>query len=209
MTNIFNSDKPLFKLCEKIFYLSVLNLLTIICCIPLITIGASISALYCCTFKILQDEEPHIIKLFFKSFKNNFKQSTIVHLILLLIASLLLYDLYFTHFIVHTSYAFNTVLTYCFIIFSCLYLMASLYVYPLLAKFYNSTRNILRSAFFISIRHLLYTILLLLITYFPIMLSYIYLEFLAPVLTFYTLIGISATAYFKSYFFELVFEKYL
>lgn len=208
MQSIFNSDNPLFQLCEKIFQLMILNFLTLVCCIPIITSGASITALYCCTFKLLQEQESHIIKCFFKSFKENIKQSIVITLILVLSAFILLYDLYFTQFIQHSSETVNTILLYCFIILAILYIMISLYVYPLLAKFYNSTFNILRNAFFISIRHILYTALFLVITYFPLVLSFMYLEFLPPVLTFYTLIGISVMAYIKSYFYELVFNKY-
>lgn len=208
MQNIFNSDNPLFQLCERIFQLMILNFLTLICCIPIITSGASITALYCCSFKLLQEQEPHIIKCFFKSFKENLKQSVFITLVLFLFASILLYDFYFTQFIQHASANINTFLLYCFIILAILYVMVSLYVYPLLAKFYNSTFNIFRNAFFISIRHILYTALLLVITYFPFALSIMYLEFLPLVLTFYTLIGVSVMAYIKSYFYELIFNKY-
>mgnify|MGYP000763200386 FL=1 len=69
-----------------------LNILTLICCIPVITIGASLTALNYVTLKLVRDEEGYVTKAFFKSFKQNFKQATIIWLILLLVIALLLGD---------------------------------------------------------------------------------------------------------------------
>ena len=64
--------------------LVALNLLWIICSIPVITAGASTTALFYCTLKIHKDGDCRAFKDFFKSFKQNFKQSTLVWLLMIL-----------------------------------------------------------------------------------------------------------------------------
>lgn len=64
--------------------LMILNIVFIICCLPIVTIGASLTALHYVTLKMVRNEESYIVKSFFKSFKQNFKQATIINLIMLL-----------------------------------------------------------------------------------------------------------------------------
>ena len=72
--------------------LFMLNVVFVICCLPVVTIGASLTALHYVTLKMARNEESYIIRSFFKSFKQNFKQSTIINLIMLLIAGVLYFD---------------------------------------------------------------------------------------------------------------------
>ena len=67
----------------------ILNLLTLICCIPIITAGDAMTALYYMTVKMVKNEECYIVKGYFKSFKENFKQATIIWLIALLVGIIL------------------------------------------------------------------------------------------------------------------------
>ena len=85
---MFNPDNPLMRALGKLADLVILNFLTIICSIPIFTIGASITACYYCTVKITKDEESYIWKDFFKSFKLNFRQSTVIWLINLILISI-------------------------------------------------------------------------------------------------------------------------
>ena len=73
--------------------LLLLNFLCILCCIPIVTAGASITALYYVTLKMARDEESYIVRSFFRSFKQNFKQATIINIIMLLTAAVLFIDL--------------------------------------------------------------------------------------------------------------------
>lgn len=63
--------------------LMILNLLCIICCIPIVTIGPALSAKYAVAMRIVRHEEPTIVKPFFKAFKENFKQSLIAWIIMM------------------------------------------------------------------------------------------------------------------------------
>lgn len=83
MNRLFNIDNPVMQFLSKMFDLIVLNLIFILSCIPIITIGASISALYYVCLKMLRGEDPYIWQNFWKSFRQNFKQSTVVWLLFL------------------------------------------------------------------------------------------------------------------------------
>lgn len=80
---MFRIDGKFFGALSKLADLVILNILFLACCLPVVTIGASITALYAVTKKMAEDREGYIFKGFFISFKDNFKQSTIMWLILL------------------------------------------------------------------------------------------------------------------------------
>ena len=81
MGRIFSLDSPLFSFLNKVADLILLNILTMICCLPIITIGASMTALHYVVLKMVRDEESYIVRSYFKSFRQNFKQATIIWLI--------------------------------------------------------------------------------------------------------------------------------
>ena len=68
MNRLFNIDNPIMQFISKIFDLVLLNLLFILFSIPVITAGASLSALYYVSLKILRGEDPYIWQNFFQSF---------------------------------------------------------------------------------------------------------------------------------------------
>ena len=76
-------DNKFFVFMGRVADLMILNILCIICCIPIITIGASVTAMYYVTLKMTRNEESYIVRSFFKSFKENFKQATVIWLVAL------------------------------------------------------------------------------------------------------------------------------
>ena len=83
MSNFFNMDNGLFRALGKLADLMLLNILFLVCSLPIFTIGASFTAMYYVTLKLAENEEGYIARGFLKSFKQNFKQATIIWLILL------------------------------------------------------------------------------------------------------------------------------
>lgn len=81
--NIFNPDNKIANFLTKIMYLAWLNFLWLICSLPIITIGASTTAVYYTAMRMTRDDEGYITKDFFHSFKENFLQATGVWLIVL------------------------------------------------------------------------------------------------------------------------------
>ena len=93
MDRLFNMDNKFFTVMGRVADLIMLNVVFLICCLPIVTIGASLTALHYVTLKMARNEESYIIRSFFKSFKQNFKQATIINLIMLLFGGLLYLDL--------------------------------------------------------------------------------------------------------------------
>ena len=58
---LFNLDSPVMVFLSKVANLMILNVLTIICCIPIFTAGAAITALYYVTIKMARGDDPYIL----------------------------------------------------------------------------------------------------------------------------------------------------
>lgn len=92
--NLFNMDGPVFRFLGKLADLMILNVVFLICCLPIVTIGASLTALNYVSLKMAEGEEGYIVKSFFKSFRQNFVQSTLMWLITLAAGLILCLDFY-------------------------------------------------------------------------------------------------------------------
>src|SRR5699024_4265371 len=79
------NDNIVVRALGKIFDLMCLNILWLVCSIPVITVGASTTALYTVVLKMVKNEEGYILKDFLKAYKSNFKQSTIAWIMILMI----------------------------------------------------------------------------------------------------------------------------
>lgn len=93
MDRFFNMDNKFFTFMSRVADLIILNLLCIVCCIPVVTIGPSIAAMFYVTLKMVRNEESYIVRGFFKSFKQNLKQGIVINLIMLVAALLLYFDI--------------------------------------------------------------------------------------------------------------------
>lgn len=86
MGRIFDMDSPVMRFLGRLADLMILNLVTLLCCLPVVTIGASLTAMHYVLLKMVRNEESYIVRSFFKSFKENFKQATVIWLIILLLS---------------------------------------------------------------------------------------------------------------------------
>lgn len=207
MNRFFNMDNKFFVFMGRIADLIILNLLCIICCIPIITAGASITAMYYVTMKMVRNEESYIVKSFFKSFKQNFKQATIIHIILLVTAIMLYLDI---NIVKNIEGTLTKVLTCIFIAFTFLYALILLYIYPLLAKFYNSIKNTFSNALLMAIRHLPYTFLMLIISLVPIAIFFVpSVRIQSTLIMIFFLMGFAVIAFCNSKFLVKIFDNYV
>lgn len=207
MERFFNMDNKFFSFMGKVADLCMLNLVCILCCIPVVTAGASLTALYYVTLKMIRNEEAYIFRSFFKSFKQNFRQATVINLIMLAAAFVLYLD---TKIVGGMETSTGKVLGIIFALFTLIYLIVFLYVYPLLAKFYNSIKNTFKNAFLMGIRHLPYTFLMLVICACPLLILLIpSFQVLSIMLMLFVLLGPAVIAYCNSWFFVRIFDKYI
>lgn len=165
----FSYDSPFGQLFIKIAYGCCLNVLWFICCIPIVTIGASTTALYYTSFKIAKDEGSYITTMFFRSFKQNFKQATIIWLIMLVTGVLIVADFVLLSRLRATSTGtvavMWTLLLAVTIACSILYAIVLAYIFPLLSICSNTTPNMFKNAFLFGTHYLFVTILVFFIHY--------------------------------------------
>ena len=191
----------------KVADLCLLNLVCLACCIPIVTAGASITALYYVTLKMVRNEESYIFRSFFKSFKQNFRQATIIHLIMVAAAVLLYLD---TNIVKVMGEPMSQIMSVIFAVFTLVYAMILLYLYPILAKFYNSVKNTFTNAILMAIRHLPYTIIMLIICALPLLIFFVpSLQMQMTLILLLLLFGMAVIAYLNSFFLVKIFDKYI
>lgn len=92
MSNLFDQDNMFFTIMGVLFDLIILNVLTLLCCIPIVTAGASFTAMHNVLWHMVRHEETYVSRQFFDSFKRNLKQSLLPWLAFLLAAAVLTVD---------------------------------------------------------------------------------------------------------------------
>lgn len=207
MGRLFDMDNKFFRFMGRLADLCILNVLCILCCIPVVTAGASITAMFYVTMKMVRNEEAYIARSFFKSFKENFRQATVINIIMLVIAGVLYVDFRVAKSMPGTA---STVFQYLFLIFAILYVMLFTYIYPVLAKFYNSIKNTFRNAILMSVRHLPYTVLMIIVSICPVLVFYIQsARAQSMLLLLLIMVGFALIAYINSFFFVKIFDRYV
>ena len=174
---LFNYDNPVWRFIGKLGDLVLLNLLWLICCIPVFTAGAATTAVYYVTLKLVRDDDGSTIKSFFHSFTQNFKQATVMSAVFGAMTLILLF--------------------------------VTTYIFPLQARFYNTVKRTLFNAFFMSVRHLLQTISMLIIDGLVVAGVYVALYMVPQVSMLLLLFGFPLIAFINSYFFTEIFKKYI
>lgn len=205
MSSFFNMDSPVMRFLSRVCDLMILNLLCLICCIPIITIGASITALYSVTLKMVKGEETYIVKGFFHALKQNFKISTIIWLILAVVGLILAFDFKATQLFQGNMQKVFRILIGAV---STFYLLLLSYVFPYVARFENTIRNSMKNAMLISILNLPYTVAIVLIPILAVLATLINGTTLMYGSLAWILLGISCIALAHSYMFRKVFAKY-
>ena len=159
----FSYDSKFSQVMLKFCYACWLNLLWMVCSIPVVTLGAATTALYYVTLKLARGEEGNVTAMFFRSFRENFKQATVLWLILLAFGLFLGADgwvLYHLRQTVQGPLAITlTILLAVVIAAAVLYVIVLLYVFPLIASVKNTNRAMLKNSFLIGTHYLFATIL--------------------------------------------------
>ena len=206
MSDLFNQDNAFNRVMTRIFDLALLNILWTVCCLPVITIGASSIAIYTVTLKMIKNEEGSLAGSFFKAFRENFRQSVPVTLVLIAGIALLTADFH----ILRGKADANSSLIYGVNLVLLLFLTAIFsYVFPLLAKFENTVRNTFSNAWKIAATHIGETFLLVLINCIPFLLLLFFPAAFARVFWIWLLLGTSSSALADSYFLNKIFAEFI
>lgn len=162
--SFFRLDSPLMRGLSQLADLMLLNVLAVICSIPVFTLGASASALYYAVGH-LQEDEGTPMRDFFRAFRQNFAQATVIWLILLACgAALLLATLYYLAVNMTGGVILLTITCLAWLLWSFLFS----WVFPLQSKFENTVRNTLSNALLLSLGYFPRSFLMALINAVPV-----------------------------------------
>ena len=208
MKSILSPEGALFRIVERLTNLVVLNLLYLIFCIPIVTIGPATTALHYVTLKYAANQEERVWAPFIHSFKQNLKQGMIVGVISTLLGLGLAWALWFNYYNLQSGDAFAMTMLVMAGLSCVIYLMIMGYIYPLLARYDNGLKQMFRTAMLLAIRHLPATVCMAIISAAPIiLLMYTPTTFMLA-LTFYFFIGFATIAFLQDKLMHRIFIQY-
>ena len=205
MNRLFNLDNPFMQFLFRVSDLIILNLIFMLSCIPIVTIGASISALHSVCLKIVRGQESYMWQGFWKAFRQNFKQGTILWIISILLFIFINMDYTILNaadipFFSYVKVALGTVSAILFSMF--------IYVFPIIAHFKCTIRQAIKNALFMTIGHLPFSIILVVMYSLIFLLATWNVKTLALVIAVATICGFSVVTLTACIIFDRIFKKY-
>lgn len=200
---LFNLDSPLMQFLTKVANLMILNIITLLLCLPIVTAGPAITALYYVTLKMAKGDDPYIVQNYFKSFKQNFCQGMIIWLIMLLVIVIIAVDLV-ALFSGAMSGQIVNILKIVICVLSILLLLGGLYIFPVLSRFDNTVKQTIKNSYLMAIMSLPRAVLILVFHLVPVLAVLVSTNALPIVF----LLGFSTVAYWSSLQFVKIFKRF-
>lgn len=198
---MFKLDSPFMNFLNKVADIMILNILVLLCSLPIVTMGASITAGYYIAFKMVKNEESYIVRGFFKSFKENFRQSTIMWFIMLAVAGLLAADF---KIMTDSGIDFAQWMVIAVLTVTILLAMGAVYIFPMQARFSNTIKNTIRNSYLMALSHIPSTFVFIVSFAAPVALLY----FVPQALPLIFLLAFGLMIYLKSILYLKVFKPY-
>ena len=206
MGGIFRQDSKFTMALNRIVDVVVLNVIFLLTCIPIITIGASLTAMYGVTLKWAKHEEPYVVRTFFRIWKENFVQSTICWVIEIFVFLILAMDVRICTFMTGGTQTLLLVVTG---ILGLLWLISVTFVFPIIAKFELPIKNILINSICMPLSNLMAAITVLAINVLPLLIA-ISSSVIFYLWVYLLIMGWFATvAYGESFFINRIFGMFI
>lgn len=198
--NIFDESSPFQRFLNKAADLLILNILTLIMCLPVITAGAALTAMHYVLLKMVRDEEGYIVKSFFRSFKRNFRQATVLWVMFVLLAALMASNLML---VLQGSGRYPIWLPSSILVVAVLEIMFMIYTFAMLSRFENTIFQTLVNAVTLTFAELPRSIEMAVITIVPLA-AFFRFTVMLPVLI---LFGLSVPGYACAMVYDPVFRR--
>ena len=205
MGRLFNLDSPLMVFLSKVADLMILNIITLFLCIPIITAGDAMTALYYMTIKMVRGEDCYIVRGYFKSFKENFKQSTIIWLIVAALGVVWWIDYRVSGLM---GQGISDVFRIIFLLLGFLLLSVIIYVFPLTARYENSISATFKNAIILTVAKLPYTFIMVAVLVIAVLASLWNTMMIMMALPLWFIFGVSLIAWVNSYLLRRVFTVF-
>ena len=205
MKNLFRWDNPLIQLLTALADVILTNLLCLICCLPVVTAGASIAATYKVMLNLSQDTGGGIWNTFFTAFRENFKQATAVWLITLLVGASLVCDYILVQ--LYFQGGLHTALLIVVAVLTFLALAILAYLYPPMIRYQNTLREHLHNAMILCIYKFPKTILMVVLHALPFALALLLPAAFLYTILFWVLMGFALIPLADVIILKPVFEE--
>ena len=180
MGSVSEKTNQFFAFTESVGELIILNFWTILCCIPIVTIGASIAAMHDVLIRKKRNEPYTITGSFFRAFKNNFRHATGTWLVFAGIFLFLLWDYELLNQAADRIPGFVEIIVLALMFIS---IAALQWAFVLVARYSISVRTTIGYAFTRIIAFPIRTLLLLAVTLIPLYLI-VYYPITTPIMLF-------------------------
>jgi uncharacterized membrane protein YesL len=199
---IISIDSPIMSFLNKVSDIIILNILYIVFSLPIITIGATTTASFAVTSKLIKDGEISIIRAFFSEFKRNFKTSTLCWLIMIIMGSILIFDFLIAF---HFPSTLQITLRIMVVMLGLIYLFTFLYLFQYIANFKSKMLISFKNSILLSIAKLPYTLLFIIIILLCVTITYIAGLFVSG--PFWTLFGFGFIIYLTTPIYSKIFNS--
>lgn len=201
---ILDLDSPVMIFLSRFADLIILNLLWLICCLPVFTIGASTTAMYHVCRHMEEDHHISVFRDFFSNFRTDFRQSTPVFLILLVpsVAIVLTFLM-----LTRTDAGMPLLHGVLMLVSSIVLAMVSAFVYPLASIFDTKPLGLIKNALLLSFGNLPRALPAVILNLSPILVLFISLELFLRLSIFWLAIGFALVAYLNMRLLMPVFKK--
>ena len=192
MANIFRYDSPLIQKANVVTDFLLLNICYVICCLPIVTIGPAKAALYAAQFSFLENADGSI-KIFFKNFKNGFRQAFLPGLMMVAALGLLCYNIFL---VLANGPAGKGVILVLFAVIMVIFGLINSQIFHVMAKFNCTFRQIIGNALLLAVSHPLRSLIILALQLAPYLMAYYATDAFLKIMPIWLLIYFSLTAYF-------------
>ena len=200
MGELFNLDNKFFQGINKIVDCICLSFLWVLLCIPVVTAGAATTALYYTVNKVIRNNRSYIWKEFWHAFRTNFKQSTLVWLILIFIYAIMGMDCYIMFQYAKAGVSYGSL----YIVFAVLMLIVTMwanYLFPYMARFENTLKAVLKNCVIMALLNLGKSVVLLVLFLAAFVVTYVFFPAIMILPAVYMLLA--------NFILEKVFVKYM
>lgn len=201
LNKLFDLDNPVMRFLSELFDLMMLNIITLVLCLPVVTAVPALIALHHMTLKMARGEASYIVKPYFKSFKENFKQGFLIGLIFLAGIMVLVVDY---QILIGTETGIPTALKIGVAAVSIVIILLLLWVIPLQAHFENTIGGTFRNSVLMSLGNFPRTLLMAVIWLIPVAVIVISVAIWPLDLLF----GLSAPAYLCAKVYSPAFKRF-
>ncbi|ERL65280.1 YesL family protein [Schleiferilactobacillus shenzhenensis] len=197
-------DGPVQRTLGVMGDLIVLNMLWLLCSLPLVTIGAATTALYTVTLDMAEGKGDKHYRQFLQAFLANLGRGSVLGVLLAGLGAFLMWDYWCVRTVLHDNVFFLLMVS----LVTLLYAITTLYTFPQAARFDDSVGHYLKNALFLGLAHMKGSLAMLAVLVVLVVLGVVSPHIMMMMAFLGVLFGFSGLAYLSSDYFVHLFAQY-